>query len=192
MGDWQLFFVISFDAQNELNVFKACDRDPGGACGESQELFSVLVVEVLVNYFPEPFHELVVWMERLDVFGHSLQLLEIQVFGSTNELLQLLWAVQVTKDVLVEDLVEPSFESHQLDCTELFEEVLNVELNELVSVFFGYKFFFTSFYQFDSLLLTHVLEVHGESPLENVLQRSLIFVVKNVLEALSDVGLPSL
>lgn len=72
MGDGQLFLVISLDAQNELNVFKACDWDPGGARGECQQLFSVLVVEVLVNYFPEPLHELMVWMERLDIFGHSL------------------------------------------------------------------------------------------------------------------------
>ena len=115
MGHWQLFLVISLNAQNELDVFKACDGHPGGARGESQQLLSVLVIEVLVNYFPEPFHELVVRMERLDIFGYSLQLLEIQVFGSANELLKLLGAVQVAEDVLVEDLVEPSFESYQLD-----------------------------------------------------------------------------
>jgi hypothetical protein len=53
----------------------------------------LLFVKLIEDDIPEPLDKLVFWVEWLDVFGYSLELLKVKVFGPTDELLKLLRAI---------------------------------------------------------------------------------------------------
>ena len=68
--------------------------------------------------------------------------------------------------------------------------MLDVEVNKLLSIFFGYIFVLASFNKLDDICLAKNLVVDSEWSLKNVLQRSLILVVEDVLETFCDLWLP--
>lgn len=68
--------------------------------------------------------------------------------------------------------------------------MLDVEVNKLLSIFFGYIFVLASFNKLDDSLLAKHLVINSECSLKNILQRSLILVVEDILETLCDLWLP--
>jgi hypothetical protein len=134
----------------------------------------------------------VVRVQRLDVFRHAHQLLEVEDFASAHVLLKLLWRVKQFEELLVEDLEEATSKGSELLLAELLEQVLHVEGYELISILFGYKFVFTALHQLDGLLLSENLVVDSESPGKNILQWRLVLVAHDILEALGDLRLPEL
>jgi hypothetical protein len=56
----------------------------------------------------------VVWVKWLDVLGNSHELLEVQDFGSTNVLLELLRRVEELQEFFIEDFEETSPKCAQL------------------------------------------------------------------------------
>ena len=106
----ELFFVIAFDSDNKLNFFKSSNWNSSRSGGEGEKFFSLLFIKLVKDDIPEPLNKLMIGMERLNVFCHSLQLFKVKVFGTTDKLFKLLGVVQVNQHIFIENFVKASFE----------------------------------------------------------------------------------
>ena len=108
-------------------------------------------------------------MKGLYVFRHSHQLLEVKHFRAADVLLQLLWRVEEFQKLLIENFEETSPESRELLLTQLFEKMLDIEVDELFPVFFRYIFIFATLNKLDGLFLSKNLVVNGERSCQDIL-----------------------
>ena len=78
MSNWQFFLIITLYADDEVDVLKASDGDTSRSCRESEKLLSLLIVEFIIYYLPEPVDKLVIGVQRLDVFRDSHELFKVE------------------------------------------------------------------------------------------------------------------
>jgi hypothetical protein len=60
MCDWQFLFVFTLYSDDKVDVFKTSNGHASRSSCESKQLLALIVIELIVNDFPEPVGELVV------------------------------------------------------------------------------------------------------------------------------------
>ena len=93
-------------------------------------------------------------VERLNILSHLLQLSKVKNFGTAHELFQLLRRVQLPQHLLIKKFEEPFLKKGKLSFTLLFEEVLNVCIDELLAIILRDKNVFATWNEFISNLVS--------------------------------------